>query len=91
MTDTNYDAIVLQIREDLNGGMIKQGCNDNIQESFMALISTYNDWRDAIDSAARHGFIDRFAQDDLRKIVEDTYDEEVFWLAEAAVDRKEER
>ena len=89
MTQKEINEVTRNIRRDLDGGLILQRNGGVIQDCFLDLVDRFNNWDAAIESAGRHGFISTFLWQDLHQILNDTFDEQIFWLAEAAVDRKE--
>ena len=89
MTQKEINEVARSIRRDLDGGLILQRNSGAIQDCFLNIIDKFNEWYDVIESSAKHKLISTFLRNDLHQILSDTLDEQIFWLAEAAVEQKE--
>ncbi len=89
MTQKEINEVARSIRRDLDGGLILQRYGKDVQNTFIDLVERYSGWDKALEIAAKKGIISRFERTELVKILNDCYDETVFWLAEAAVEQKE--
>lgn len=86
MTQKEIDGIVCSIKEDVDGGRIWN--IRNVHDSFLDLFDRYNGWFNALEIAGKKGIISKYERADLQQILNDTFDEQIFWMANAATDKE---
>ena len=88
MTQKEINEVARSIRRDLDGGLILQRNSGVIHDSFLDLFDRYNGWFNALEIAGKKEIISKYERADLQQTLNDTFDEQIFWMANAATDKE---